>query len=127
MPIRFNHTIVFADDKQQSARFLTDLLGLPAPQPAEHFLAVTLDDDVTLDYAESGVAFTSQHIAFLVSEDDFDHIYERIRERTIPFWADPRKSSPGQINTNDGGRGLYFDDPGGHYFEIITRPYGSAG
>jgi hypothetical protein len=27
---------------------------------------------------------------------------------------------------NDGGRGVYFDDPAGHYLEIITRPYGSG-
>jgi len=30
------------------------------------------------------------------------------------------------INHRDGGRGLYFQDPGGHLLEIITRPYGSS-
>ncbi len=33
----------------------------------------------------------------------------------------------GRINHNDGGRGLYFEDPDGHLLEIITRPYGSGG
>jgi hypothetical protein len=33
---------------------------------------------------------------------------------------------PGQINRNDGGRGVYFQDPSGHFLEIITRPYGSG-
>jgi hypothetical protein len=28
------------------------------------------------------------------------------------------------MNTHDGGRGLYWDDPNGHSLEIITRPYG---
>lgn len=30
-------------------------------------------------------------------------------------------------NHHDGGRGVYFRDPAGHYLEIITRPYGSGG
>ena len=32
-----------------------------------------------------------------------------------------------EINTRDGGRGLYFEDPDGHLLEILTRPYGSGG
>jgi len=67
-----------------------------------------------------------QHYAFLVSEDEFDAIYGRIRERGMQHWADPRGSRPGEINHNDGGRGVYFQDPGGHYLEILTRPYGSG-
>jgi hypothetical protein len=30
------------------------------------------------------------------------------------------------INHNDGGRGVYFEDPDGHFLEIITRPYGGG-
>jgi hypothetical protein len=30
------------------------------------------------------------------------------------------------INHRDGGRGLYFEDPGGHLLEILTRPYCSG-
>jgi hypothetical protein len=32
----------------------------------------------------------------------------------------------GEINTQYGGRGVYFSDPDGQLLEIITRPYGSA-
>jgi hypothetical protein len=33
----------------------------------------------------------------------------------------------GQVNTNHGGRGVYFDDPAGHDLEAITARYdGSA-
>jgi hypothetical protein len=28
------------------------------------------------------------------------------------------------VNTNDGGRGLYWLDPDGHVLEILTVPYG---
>jgi hypothetical protein len=45
---------------------------------------------------------------------------------SLQYWADPRRSRPGEINRNDGGRGVYFPDPDGHYLEVITRPYGSG-
>jgi hypothetical protein len=70
---------------------------------------------------------TPQHYAFLVSESEFDEIFARIRDRRLPYWADPGRQERDQINTWDDGRGLYFDDPNGHLLEIITRPYGSGG
>jgi hypothetical protein len=36
----------------------------------------------------------------------------------------PRLERPGEINTHDGGRGLYFLDATGNTMELITRPYG---
>ena len=129
MSIKFNHTIIAAKDKTQSATWLTELFGLPEPQPFGRFLAVAVANDVSLDYAQVGDGddIRPQHYAFLVSEEDFDSIYGKIRERGIEHWADPRRSRPGEINRNDGGRGVYFQDPSGHYLEIITRPYGSGG
>ena len=124
MTIKLNHTIVFARDKKKSSKFLTDLFGLPAAKPFGPFLAVQVGD-VTLDFDEvDEVAPT--HYAFLVSEPEFDTIFARIRERNVPYWADPFKGLPDQINRHDGGRGVYFDDPDGHKLEIITRPYGSG-
>ncbi|MGK3962901.1 VOC family protein [Sorangium sp. So ce118] len=127
MTVRLNHTIVPAKNKKVSATFMTEILGLAPPEPFGHFLAVRLDNDVTLDFAESPEEFRPQHFAFLVSEAEFDEIFGRIRERQLPYWADPRAQRPGEINHHDGGRGVYFPDPDGHYLEIITRPYGSGG
>jgi extradiol dioxygenase family protein len=129
MPIAFNHTIVAARDKRESAHFLTELFGLPDPTPAGHFMAVELEHGVSLDFAEADGDrdILPQHYAFLVSENDFDAIYGKIREREIQHWADPRGRRPGEINHNDGGRGVYFRDPAGHFLEIITKPYSSGG
>ncbi|MGV0801771.1 VOC family protein, partial [Mycolicibacterium elephantis] len=73
-----------------------------------------------------GQEICPQHYAFLVSEDEFTEIYGRIQQRGMEHWADPRQTRPGEINRNDGGRGVYFLDPSGHYLEILTRPYGSG-
>jgi extradiol dioxygenase family protein len=129
MPIAFNHTIVAARDKRESAEFLTELFGLPGPTPFGHFLTVTLEHGASLDYtdASEGEEIRPQHYAFLVSEDDFDAIYGKIQSRGLQHWADPGRQRPGEINTRDDGRGVYFPDPAGHFLEILTHPYGSGG
>ena len=98
----------------------------PARDFAGQFLVVEMGNGVSLDYADwSESDITPQHLAFLVSEDDFDAAYGRIQARGIDHWADPSKRTPGEINHHDGGRGVYWDDPDGHLLEIITRPYGA--
>jgi catechol 2,3-dioxygenase-like lactoylglutathione lyase family enzyme len=123
--IKLNHTIVYARSKRASAAFLTELLGLPPAVAWGPFMAVEVANEVTLDYHDAADP-TPQHYCFLVSEPEFDDIFSRIQEREIPYWADPSHRLAGEINTNDGGRGVYFDDPDGHILEIITRPYGSG-
>ncbi len=124
VPVHLNHLAVAAKDKQRSATFLKDLLGLPGPTSWGPFLSLTLDDGVRLDYAEPGAEFPGQHYALLVSDDVFDHAVERIKAGGVTFWAGPGHT-PQEINTNHGGRGVYFDDPSGHHFELITQPYSS--
>lgn len=129
MGIAFNHTIVAARDKRESAEFLSELFGLPGPQPFGHFLAVALEHGATLDFTDvpDDQEIRPQHYAFLVAEDDFDAIYGKISSRGLEHWADPGATRPGEINHRNGGRGVYFRDPAGHFLEIITRPYGSGG
>jgi catechol 2,3-dioxygenase-like lactoylglutathione lyase family enzyme len=126
MSVQLNHTIVNVKDKRESASFLCDILGLAAPTPYGPFLVVQVDNDVSLDYLDNPGGVHTQHYAFLVDEPEFDAIFARIRDRGLPYWADPHKSEPGQVNTHDGGRGLYWEEPSGHLLEIITRPYGSG-
>lgn len=126
MAVQLNHTIVTARDKQVSATFLAEILGLPEPTPFGPFLGVQTGNEVTLDYIDTDGEITGQHYAFLVTEEEFDTIFDRIQERGLAYWADPGKRRAGEINTNDGGRGVYWEDPDGHLLEIITRPYGSG-
>jgi catechol 2,3-dioxygenase-like lactoylglutathione lyase family enzyme len=123
MPVHLNHTIVAARDRQESATFLADLLGMPTPTRFGPFMVVQLDNDVSLDFVDDA-QIHPRHYAFLVTEQEFDEIFGRIRARGLDFWADPFQHIPGEINTNDGGRGVYWLDPDGHVLEIITRPYG---
>lgn len=126
MAVQLNHTIVQARDPQASAAFLAEMLGRDAPIRFGPFYGVSLDNGVTLDFIRAEGDIFRQHYAFLVSEEEFDLIFSRIRARGLPYWADPGHRRPGEINRNDGGRGLYWPDPDGHNLEIITRPYGSG-
>ena len=124
LPVQLNHLAVAAKDKQHSATFLKDLLGLAEPTSWGPFLSVTLDGGVRLDYAEPGIEFPGQHYALLVSDDVFDRALARLETEGVPFSAGPGQSV-NEINHNHGGRGVYFDDPSGHHFELITKPYGA--
>jgi catechol 2,3-dioxygenase-like lactoylglutathione lyase family enzyme len=124
--VELNHTIVPARDARASAQFLADILDLDPPTRFGPFWAVAVDNGVTLDFQDSDEDIPIEHYAFLVTEPEFDAIFARIRERGLTYWADPAHSQRFQINHNDGGRGLYWNDPNGHYLEIITRPYGSG-
>lgn len=127
MPAQLNHTIVHARDSSASATFLAEVLGLSSPSRFGHFMTVEADNGVSLDFSESDEPIALQHYAFLVSEQEFDQIFGRIRDRGLPYWADPGRSRPNEINHRNGGRGVYFPDPDGHFLEILTRPYGSGG
>jgi catechol 2,3-dioxygenase-like lactoylglutathione lyase family enzyme len=127
MSVQLNHTIVWCRDRRRSATFLAEILGRPAPTPFGPFLVVDVDNGASLDFHETDGNIASQHYAFLVGENDFDEIFGRIGERGLKYWADPGRTKAGQINHNDGGRGVYFEDSDGHLLEIITRPYGSGG
>ncbi|WP_211443999.1 VOC family protein [Collimonas humicola] len=127
MSVQLNHTIVWCRDKQKSATFFTEVLGLQFATRFGPMLVVQLNNNVSLDFYESDGEISSQHYAFLIGEDDFDQTFARIHDRGLQYWADPSKHRTGEINRNDGGRGVYFEDPDGHLLEVITRPYGSGG
>ncbi|MBW0020239.1 MAG: VOC family protein [Mycobacterium sp.] len=127
MPV-LNHHIVATRDKEATARYFSEILGLPEATRFGPFAALKVSRDTTLDFRDSETDdFDRLHYAFLVTEAEFDDIFGRIQERAIDYWSDPGHRDHGNINRRDGGRGLYFDDPNGHRLEILTRPYGSGG
>ena len=84
--------IVWAKDSQASATFLADVLGLPAPRRWGPFLVVTTDNGTNIDFMNADGDIAPQHYAFLVSESEFDEIFGRVRERALPYWADPAQT-----------------------------------
>jgi catechol 2,3-dioxygenase-like lactoylglutathione lyase family enzyme len=126
MAVKLDHIIVMARNQAEAAKFFSEILGLPAATRFGPFLVVQTANGVSLDFDEAEGEVTPLHYAFLITEAEFDEVFTRIRARDIDYWADPRRTRPGEINHHDGGRGVYFRDPSGHLLEIITRSYGSG-
>jgi len=125
MAVELNHTIVKVRDKVASAEFYQQVLGLDEVTAWGPFTEVSFANNAVLAFMEED-EFLPQHYAFLVSEEEFDGIQRRIVQRGLTYWGDPGRRMVNEINREDGGRGLYWEDPDGHFLEIITRPYGSG-
>lgn len=119
MTITLDHTIVPSNDKMAGATFLADMLGLESPDDG-HFAALRINDHLTFDYVTT-TNVESHHYAFLVSDEEFDAIYQRILDQGVEYGSAPFDSANGQINHWRGGRGLYFQgEPDPHLYEIMT-------
>lgn len=123
MPVTFNHTIIAAKNRQESAQFYLDLLEANEAPSWGPFTNIQLDAGVLLQFAEPPFDIQMQHFAFLVDDERFDRALTRLQERGITYWADPQRRRPEDINHEHGGRGLYVMDPAGHFLELLTRPY----
>ena len=118
MTIILNHTIVPTRDKQAAARLFARLFGL-AFEAGGHFAKVRVNAELTLLFDDS-TSFDSHHYAFHVSRDEFDAILGRVKGVGIAYGSDPREPDNGKLNDWGGGRGVYFTDPDGHLFELMT-------
>jgi len=121
MPILLNHTIVPSRDKEGSAQFFARIFGLRYDGPAGHFAQVHVNSDLAFDW-DNRDTFDSHHYAFLVSDQEFDEIFGRLKSEGVRYGSQPGAPTNGAINNRRGGRGLYFADPDGHLLEIMTTP-----
>lgn len=121
-----NHVLVSAADKDESARFLGELLGLDpgtkSPGSPDGRFAVLTAGDTHLDFDDVGGEVPAHHYAFMVEDSGFDAILERVSEAGITYSADPMHRKTNEINHLEGGRGFYFHDLNGHNIEVLTRP-----
>jgi len=123
MSVVLDHTIVRARDRNASARFLADLLGVEPGPPAGPFAPVPVNDDLTLDFDDRG-PFAPGHYGFLVDDATFDALLGRLEG--IPYGSGPEQGWDRRINHLAGGRGVYVGDPDGHSYEFFTAAPTSA-
>lgn len=126
MSVVLDHTIVLARDPDGTASFWAEIIGLDPPGKLGHFTVLRVGP-TSIDFMRSDEDVSSRHFAFRLGEQQFDAALQRIRERGIPHWADPGRTIPNDINHWNDGRGVYFEDPNGHFLEVLTRSYDSGG
>ena len=103
-----NHHIVRARDNEATARFFAETLGFEPPTRLGEFAVLQVSKDTTLDFISVDGDIHQLHYAFLVTEEEFDEIFERLGRRNAAYWSDPSRQDPGQINHWDDGRGVYL-------------------
>ncbi len=120
MTITLKHTIVPARDKIAAARFFARIFGLK-PGRTGHFAPVKINKSLTLLFDDDD-KFESHHLAFHVSNREFDAILHRIKREKIVYGSAPWSLEDSKLNNWNGGRGVYFRDPNGHVLELMTVP-----
>lgn len=124
MTIELDHLIVPSRDRRAAARQLADLLGVPwAEQGIGPFSPVYVSDSLTLDFDESDEPFPVLHYCFRVDDATFDTVLARLRGAGIPVRSLPHGPDDGQVNTAHGGRIVYWNQPAGHVWELLTESY----
>ena len=122
MPLNLDHTIVPANDKEESVRFIARIFGLEYQGPWGHFAPLKINETLTLDF-DTREQFEGHHYAFLASDGEFDAILSRVQEEGVSYGSGPGSQDDGKINHLHQGRGFYFRDANGHSWEIITHTY----
>lgn len=119
--IQIDHVGIPAHDVDASAHFLCEILGLPRAEAEASDLemfCVTISPNSSLLYYPSQSP-AKHHIAFRVDTGSFAKVIDRMRQRNILFGSDPEN-----FTTDTAGIGgqerIFFRDPNGHIFEILT-------
>jgi hypothetical protein len=129
MTIHLDHTIVPSRNQVASAKLLAELLGVPwAEAGAGPFSPVYVNDELTLDFQDTDEQFPIYHFCFRVGKEEFNSILLRIKAAGIKYRSTVRGPVDMQVNTQLGGSNIYWNEPDGHQWEILTVSYArSAG
>lgn len=124
MSIQLDHTLVSARDRKASAALLALILDVPwAETGVGPFSPVYVNQGLTLDFDQAEGAFAVQHFCFRVSDAEFDAIVGRLMAHGMAYRSSPHGTVDHQINTQHGGRIVYWSEPDGHVWEALTLSY----
>ena len=124
MTIELDHLIVPAKDQRASARLLGELLGVPWSESGlGPFSPVYVNAGLTLDFIDDEGALPVEHYCFRVSPDEFDAILSRIEQAGIGYRSSVRGPQDMKVGTDSGGKRVYWNQPDGHQWELLTVSY----
>ena len=128
MTIQLDHVIVPSHTRDASAKLLAELLGVACgPAREGPFFAVYINDGLTLDFIQTDEELPIHHYCFRVPDDEFERILHRIRTAGIKYRSTVRGPTDMKINTDYGGSMIYWNEPDGHQWEILTVSYARQG
>lgn len=124
MSINLDHLLIPVRDRVASARLLATLLGVAwAESGIGPFSPVYVNAGLTLDFDQADSPYPVQHYCFRVSEPEFDAILGRIRAAGIEYRSAVHGPVDMQVDTQHGGRIVYWNEPDCHQWEMLTVSY----
>ena len=124
MTIELDHFVVPSRNQQSSAKLLADLLGVKVGNPEAPAPRVYINKGLTLAFVASAEEdIPVHHYCFRVTEKEFDSIFSRIEKAGIKYRSTAKGPANMQINHELGGRNVFWDEPEGHQWEILTVSY----
>ena len=124
MKIELDHLMVPARDKVAAARLMAELLGVPWSESGiGPFAPVYVSDSLTLDFDEWPAPIPQIHFAFRVSPAQFEAILGRLRDKGIAYRSAVHGPVDHQVDTAHGGSIVYWNEPDGHQWEMLTESY----
>lgn len=124
MNIQLDHIMVPSRDKVAAAKLLAELLSVPwSATGVGPFVPVYVNDGLTLDFDEWPDPVPRIHFCFRVGQDNFNTILERIKAAGIPYRSNVHGPVDFQVDTQHGGSIVYWNEPDGHQWEMLTVSY----
>lgn len=124
MPVQLDHLTVPSRDQRAAARLMAELLGVPWSETGVGpFCPVYVNEELTLDFDQFDEPFPVTHYCFRVSDPEFDAILARIQAAGIEYRSHVRGPVDYKVDTEHGGRIVYWNVPDGHQWEMLTQSY----
>jgi catechol 2,3-dioxygenase-like lactoylglutathione lyase family enzyme len=120
--VTVDHIILNVNDLDETVAFYTEVLGFVDEGSDGPFRVLRVSEDFAIQVAPWGTK-GNEHYAFALDRAEFDAVFQRIKDRGIPYGDafDSVGSNRGP-GSESGARGLaptiYFYDPSHHLLEI---------
>jgi len=124
MTVHLDHLLIPSRDKIASAKLLAELLGVPWSETSVGpFSAVFVNDGLTIDFDQWPDPVPLMHYCFRVSEEQFNNILGRIKAKGIAYRSSVHAAVDMKVDTQHGGSIVYWNEPDGHQWEMLTVSY----
>lgn len=124
MAVHLDHILVPSKDRDSAAKQLAEILGVKWGRARiGPFTAVYVNDGFTIDFDEWEQDFAKGHYCFRVNEAEFATILDRLQAAGIAYRSTPHGPEDRTVNTSLGSKILYWGQPGGHVWELLTASY----
>lgn len=124
MEPRLDRVLVPSRNKREGAKLLAELLAVPWTTPGTTaFATVFVNEHSALNFSDWPAPLPQLHFSIRVDDKDFEAVLVRLVAARIEFRSSLAGPVDRRIATEYDGRVLYWNEPDGHHWELVTASY----